>query len=187
MAANTTLPEEVFHDLYQAYYPRLFAFVYSRVGNADTAKDLAAEVFERAYTKGDEVRKAEAYGAWLFAIAKNIITSHYRRRRRDEDMLERMRDSLQLVGRPESPEDHLFKSEWASHLIGRVSLLTSRDQELLSLKFDAQLKNAEIARVTGMSEGNVRISVFRAVRRLRVYIKNETEGMLRVRPAQSRQ
>jgi RNA polymerase sigma-70 factor (ECF subfamily) len=165
----------------------VFAFAYSRVGNADTAKDLAAEVFERAYIKGHEVRNAEAYGAWLFAIAKNVITSHYRRQQRDEDMKERMRDSLQLVSRPESPEEHLLKSEWASHVMGRVSLLTPRDQELLSLKFDAQLKNAEIALVMGMSEGNVRISVFRAVRRLRDYIKNETEGVLRARPAQSRQ
>lgn len=187
MAPTATISEAVFEDLYEAYYPRVFAFVYSRVDSADVAKDLAAEVFERAYLKGHEVRKEEAYGAWLFAITKNVITSYYRRRRREEDTKDRMRDSLKLVSRPESPEDHIVKSEWASRLTDRIRMLPARDQELLALKFDAQLKNAEIARVMGMSEGNVRISVFRAVRRLREQIKSETEGMSPVGPAISRQ
>ena len=186
MAANGTFPQEVFDDLYQAYYPRVFAFAYSRVGNADMAKDLAAEVFERAYIKGHDVRKPEAYGAWLFAIAKNVITSHYRQRQRDEGMMEHMRDSLQLVSQPESPEDHLLKSESARHLMDRVRLLHPRYQELLSLKFDAQLKNAEIALVMGMSESNVRISVFRALRRLREQNNGETEGMSPFGEASSR-
>lgn len=175
MAETAALSEDIFDELYEAYYPRVFAFVYSRVDNAELAKDVAAEVFERAYLKGNEVRKREAYGGWLFAVAKNVITSHYRRRRREDDLMDRMRDSLRLVSRPDSPEDHLVKSEWADRLMGRIRLLPTRDQELLSLKFDAQLKNAEIARVMRMSEGNVRISVFRAVRRLREYVKNEIE------------
>ena len=175
MAEKLALSEDIFDELYQVYYPRVFAFVYSRVDNAELAKDVSAEVFERAYLKGNEVRNSEAYGGWLFAIAKNVITSHYRRRRREADLMDRMKDSLRLVSRPDSPEDHVVKSEWGNQLMGRISLLPIRDQELLSLKFDAQLKNAEIARVMRMSEGNVRISVFRAVRRLREYVKNEID------------
>jgi RNA polymerase sigma-70 factor (ECF subfamily) len=183
MVAEAALSEDKFEELYQAYYARVFAFVYSRVDNAELAKDIAAEVFERAYLKGNEVRNTESYGGWLFAIAKNVITSHYRRRQREDDLMDRMRDSLRLVSRSDSPEDHMVKSEWAGRLIGRVRLLPRREQELLSLKFDAELKNAEIARVMGMSEGNVRISVFRAVRRLREYIKKDTEQTSPAAPA----
>jgi RNA polymerase sigma factor (sigma-70 family) len=178
MTQTSIVSDDVFQNLYETYYARVFAFACSRVDNAELAKDIAAEVFERAYLKGNDVRKMEAYGGWLFAIAKNVITSHYRRRRREDDLLDRMRDSLRLVSWSDSPEDHMIKSEWAGRLISRVRLLPRRDQELLSLKFDAELKNADIARVMGMSEGNVRISVYRAVKRLRRQIADESGEML---------
>ncbi len=186
MTHTASMSEAAFEDLYEAYYARIFAFAYSRVGDSDTAKDLVAEVFETAYLKGNDVRKPEAYGPWLFAVAKNVSINHYRRRQRDEGMMERMTDSLQLVSRPESPEDHLLKSEWARHLMDQVRLLPPRYQELLSLKFDAQLKNAEIALVMGMSESNVRISVYRALRRLREQNNSETEVMSPVGEASPR-
>ena len=38
-----------FSEKYQEYFPRVFAFIYSRVGQTHLAEDLAADVFERAY------------------------------------------------------------------------------------------------------------------------------------------
>src|SRR3972149_3683673 len=94
-----------FVQLYQSYYPRIFAFVYSRVGNVELAKDLTAEVFERAYVKGHGVREQAAYGTWLFMIAKNVVVGHYRRQKRDNTGMERVKESLWLAAQPRSPED----------------------------------------------------------------------------------
>jgi RNA polymerase sigma factor (sigma-70 family) len=49
--------------------------------------------------------------------------------------------------------------------------LSRRDQELLSLKFEGELSYAEIARVLGLSDVNVRVSIFRALRRLRTLME----------------
>ena len=53
--------------------------------------------------------------------------------------------------------------------------LPTRDQELISLKFDGELTHAEIGQVMGLTSLNARVSVFRALRRLRARLdKDET-------------
>ena len=70
--------DSAFVQVYQNYYTRVFAFVYSAVGNMETSKDLTADIFERAYTKGHGLREPAAYRAWLFVITRNVVLGHYR-------------------------------------------------------------------------------------------------------------
>ena len=75
--------EAAFARVYDAYYTKVFAFVYSRVHNVELAKDIVAEVFEKAYAKGRDVREQGAYGAWLFVVARNLIAGYFRRLNRE--------------------------------------------------------------------------------------------------------
>jgi RNA polymerase sigma factor (sigma-70 family) len=159
--------EAAFIAAYEAYYGKLFAFTYSRTRDAELAKDIVASVFERAYTKGHEVREAAAYGAWLFMIAKNLIAGHYRRAGREHNHLGRASEELRFVDPPPGPEDCLLRDERVGTLIHFLKELAPRDQELISLKFDAELSNMEIAKIMGMTALNVRVAIFRALRRLR--------------------
>src|SRR3972149_11200514 len=120
-----------FVQLYQSYYTRIFAFVYSRVGNVELAKDLSAEVFEKAYVKGHSVREAAAYTTWLFMIAKNVGIGHYRRQKRENNGLTRMKDSLWLSERPADPEVDTLRGEAVSNLMRHLRRLADRDPEPL--------------------------------------------------------
>lgn len=173
--AQQTSPvyDAAFAEAYQAYYAKVFAFVHSRVGSAELAKDLTAEIFEKAYTKGHSLRQPRAYAAWLFTIAKNEITSHYRRRQREGRSVDRMKESLWLADRPQDPESRVIESERVGHLMRHLRTLSPRDQELLSLRFDAELTSDEIARVMGIKAMNVRVSMHRALARLRDRMRAE--------------
>jgi len=162
-----------FVQLYQSYYTRIFAFVYSRVGNVELAKDLTAEVFERAYVKGHGVREQAAYGTWLFMIAKNVVVGHYRRQKRENNGMDRVKESLWLAEQPRDPEDSALRGERIEDLMRKFRTLPRRDQELLSLKFEGELTYAEIAQVMGITEVNVRVSIFRALRRLRDRVQED--------------
>lgn len=159
--------EAAFVEAYERYYTRVFAYVYSRVGNVEAAKDLTAEVFEKAYVKGHSVRQAAAYTTWLFMIAKNVVIGHYRRHKREINGMTKMKESLWLRGGPSSPEEDALRGEMVSSLMSHVRRLSQRDQELLALKFEGELSYAEISRVLQMTEVNVRVSIFRALKRLR--------------------
>ena len=165
--------DAAFVEAYQTYYAKIFSFVYSRVGNVELAKDLTAEVFEKAYVKGHSVREAAAYTTWLFMIARNHVVGHYRWRQREERGVGRMKESHWLADRPQDPGDRVIESERVGHLMRHVRSLCRRDQELLSLRFDAELTSEEVAQVMGMKAMNVRVYIHRALGRLRRRMNEE--------------
>ena len=162
-----------FTEAYQTYYAKVFAFIYSRVENVELAKDLTAEVFGQAYLKGHGVREAAAYASWLFAIAKNVVVGHFRKQKRENNRMERFKESLWLAKEPVEPEEAAVRSDLVGQVVAQLKTLPRRDQELLALKFEGELTNAEIARVMRMSEVNVRVSIFRALSRLRERLGEE--------------
>ena len=164
-----------FAELYKSYYTRVFAFVYSRVGNVELSKDLTGEIFERAYAKGHTLREPAAYSAWLFTIARNVVIGHYRRHKWEANGIDRFKDSLWLADGPPGPEARAILDERIASLMRHFHTLSRRDQELLSLKFDAELAYPEIAQVMGTKEGNVRVAIFRALQRLRYRVQRENE------------
>jgi RNA polymerase sigma-70 factor (ECF subfamily) len=165
--------QQAFIEAYERHYTKVFAYVYSRAGNVELAKDLTAEVFEKAYVKGHSVREAAAYTTWLFMIARNVVIGHYRRQKRESSGLTRMKDSLWLSEQPAEPEAGALHGEAVSNLMRHVRRLSCRDQELLALKFEGELSYTEISRVLGLSEVNVRVSIFRALKRLRSLMEAE--------------
>ena len=165
--------QRAFIEAYESHYTKLFAYVYSRVGNVELAKDLTAEVFEKAYVKGHGVREAAAYTTWLFMIARNVVIGHYRRQKRENNGMNKVKDSLWLSDRPAEPEAGALHGEAVSNLMRHVRRLSCRDQELLALKFEGELSYVEISRVLGLSEVNARVSIFRALRRLRSLMEED--------------
>lgn len=169
--------QDAFVEAYRSYYPRVFAYIYSRIGNVELSKDLVAEVFEKAYVKGHSVREPAAYETWLFMVARNMVIGHYRRNKRESERIDRMKESLWLSEHPSNPEDDALRSEAVSNLMRHLRRLSQRDQELLSLRFDGELTYSEIGRVLKMSPASVRVSIFRALKRLRNLMKEEKERL----------
>ena len=54
-----------------------------------------------------------------------------------------------------------------------VRTFPQREQDILSLKFDAELPNTQISEIMGLSEPNVRVIIFRTLRKLRDLISAE--------------
>src|SRR4030042_3847944 len=59
-----------FSALYREFYPKVFAYVYGRVQDKEVSLDIVSEVFERAFSKGSSLRSTDAFGAWLFHLAR---------------------------------------------------------------------------------------------------------------------
>jgi RNA polymerase sigma factor (sigma-70 family) len=156
---------DAFSETYRRYFPRLFAYVYARVGQVHLAEDLVADVFERAYTKADSLRSKEAYSTWLFTIARNAIISNARKHSRetivDPDVMGDISPSTASV------ETEILAREEQSAVARLVREFPQREQDIISLKFDAELSNHQIAEIMELSEPNVRVIIFRALRKLR--------------------
>jgi RNA polymerase sigma-70 factor (ECF subfamily) len=160
-----------FSEKYRHYFPRVFAYVYARVGNVHLTEDLVSEVFERAYTKADSLRSDNAYSTWLFTIARNAIISNGRKRSRETIVdPEVMGDIAPAVG---SVEGQVLQQEELRDVARLVRCFPQREQDIISLKFDAELSNTQIAEIMGLTEPNIRVIIFRALRKLREMLAAE--------------
>ena len=134
-----------FSARYREFYPKVFAYVYGRVQDKEVSLDIVSEVFERAFSKGASLRSDEAFGAWLFTIARNAVASHWRKEKpaaRPCTASPGSGSSPSIIATPNRPSWN--GSRWRS-LLYHVHQLSQREQEVLSLKFDAELSNQQIA------------------------------------------
>ena len=176
--ASATLPGEralvqqalvnpaAFADLYDHYFPRIWDYIRDRVDSLPVADDITSEVFERALHKLHTYAPARApFPAWLFAIARNAITDHYRSRQRRRWL------SLSVLGERSDdapgPPELMEADEARRELLVAVGELSERERDVLGLKFGARLGNRQIAEMTGLSDSNVGVIIYRAVGTLR--------------------
>lgn len=166
-AEGVAVPVTEFSELYHQYFPKVFAYVYGRVQDREVSLDIVSDVFEKAYMKMKSLRSPESFGSWLFTIARNEVSSHWRKEKPAQKAAQEAAIEREIHGQPKSPEETLIHKERLASLSALVRGLPRREQEIIALKFDAELTNREIASILSTSEVNVRVTIFRALRKLR--------------------
>ena len=161
------VPTTEFSDLYNEYFPKVLAYVYGRVQDKEVSLDIVSDVFEKAFIKMKSLRSPESFGSWLFTIARNEVSSHWRKEKPAAKAAQEAAFENELHHQPRGPEETLLHREKLDALSLLVRALPRREQEIIALKFDAELTNREIAQVLNTSEVNVRVTIFRALRKLR--------------------
>ncbi|HEY8477156.1 MAG TPA: sigma-70 family RNA polymerase sigma factor [Chloroflexota bacterium] len=158
---------EAFAALYRAQFDRVYAYLRYRVGNRALAEDLAAEVFVRAWAKLRAVDHPQGAVAWLFVTARHLAVDHYRSSP-PALSLEALAPDVHPTS--ESPDEQVLAAERAALAMSCLRALGEREREVVVLRFVAGLRNREIARVVGTSEGNVAKIIHRALRKLRAHL-----------------
>lgn len=162
-------PVNDYADLYRQYLPRILNYVRLRVDGEQLAQDLAAAVFERAISQQHTLRRPEAFGAWLFKIARTTVAGYYRRRRPTVSL--ELADD-QPAPNP-SPPEAVIRREELDRVREALCTLSERDQEVIRLKFGGGLSNQEIAQILRLRAGHVAVILYRALRRLRACMEDE--------------
>lgn len=163
-AADQAAIEAVYH----LYGDRLYRYLLARTGDPDTAADLNTELFVRmiqhiASFRLDRRRPAASFSGWLYRIAANLLTDHYRSRGRSPVALP---DTLPAPGRATDPQRLAEQHENAAHLAAALEQLNEEQRLVIVGKFAEEMSNAEIAAWLGKSEGAVKSLQHRALRTL---------------------
>lgn len=126
------------------------------VNDADWAKDIAQETFIIIWKQLPKFRNESAVGTWIFRIASNNCLRQIERQGR-----------MPKTELPEQIEDKPDPDkEWQSKLLYKcIAELPETDRIIISLELE-DVKQAEIAKITGLSESNVRVKVFRIKEKL---------------------
>jgi RNA polymerase sigma factor (sigma-70 family) len=159
-------------ELYRQYLPRILNYVRLRVDGEDLAQDLTAAVFERAVSRQHTLRKREAFAAWLFRIARNVVAGYYRGRRPTVPL---EHADEQYADDP-SPPEALMRREELACLRAALATLSEREQEIIRLRFGGGLGNQEIAQAMHLRAGHVAVLLYRALRKLRSRLEDAENG-----------
>jgi RNA polymerase sigma factor (sigma-70 family) len=155
----------LFTQLYDEFMPKVFRYIIYWVNDKHTTEDLTSAVFEKALVKFKTFNVAKAtFGTWIIAIARNTVIDYFRRNKRYETDLDQ---ALDIIDGDDSPDERIIKAEELRKLRLCMERLSAPEKEIISLKFGGELTNRAISRELRLSESNVGVIVFRAVRKLR--------------------
>jgi RNA polymerase sigma-70 factor (ECF subfamily) len=162
-----------FRRLYDAVFPILFRVAYRIAGTEDAAEDLCQEAFSRLYEKGPALPNAEEAKYWLIRVVKNAALNYAKRK-------ERERKAYQKAFREDRREQSTgevdyIKNETRTEVKAALAKLPENLRTVLVLKEYGELNYKEIGRTLGISEGNVKVRVFRARERLAALIGEDGE------------
>jgi len=129
----------------------VFAYIYGRIRDSRATEDLTSNVFTKAFAKLDALADEGAFEIRLFTVARDLLISHCRSQSPSEP----------------TPEDDLLQQPHLARLLHHLRRLHLREQDIIALKFDAQLTNAQIAQVMQLSESKVGMMLYRTLRKLR--------------------
>jgi len=155
-----------FGQLYERYVHPIYRYVYSRVESTHEAEDITSQTFMAAYEALERYRERGQFSAWLFRIARSKLNDHFRRSRREV--------GLEVAGEVLEREDALgtlIRAEELTRIRSVISHLDEDEQELIRLRYVADLSFAEIADLLGRREDAVKKSVYRLLARLKSQVE----------------
>ena len=165
--------KDAFGILYERYLDDIYRYVYYRVMNVEESEDLTEAVFLRAWeslhkTKG---RKIKNFRAWLYRITHNLTIDYLRKKRPVSiDMQTSERLTSQLAPGAEKIAEARFGLD---ELNAAIHTLDELQQQVVTLRFLNELSHAETAAILNLSEGNVRVIQYRALKALRKQLSED--------------
>ncbi len=146
-------------EIYDRCAPRIYRYIYHRLGQQALAEDLTGEVFVhflRARVTPDNLM------AYLYRTAHNLIVDYLRQ---NPSPFQTMDDEMAAEG--DSPERLAEREDEKRRLRRAISRLSPDQQQVIVLRYLEGLSNAEIGRVLGKPEGAVKSLQHRAMVNLR--------------------
>jgi RNA polymerase sigma-70 factor (ECF subfamily) len=164
---------EAFRQIYHNYIEKINLFVGYRLGDPEDVEDVLQEVFTDVWDYLSESDKeVDSLQALIYRIAKTKIAKFYQQRNLQKEISPEDKVELEQVEYQVEAKEDVASDLYIKMTIEKVKAVIDRMgheeyQEILELKYIDQLKNKEIAQVMGKSEGSVRVSLHRAIKRLK--------------------
>jgi RNA polymerase sigma-70 factor (ECF subfamily) len=165
---------QAFAKLYDEFLPAVYGFIMRRVMNKEVAEDITSQVFEKALTSIRGLRAGTAFKGWLFRIAANAITDHYRSKGR--------RQTFSLAETPDMANGNSAKAvEQVDNRAAVMSLLDDLPEaqsQALVMHYLEGMTVQEMASALDTTPNNCYMRVYRATKALAALL--EQHGIKRI-------
>jgi len=174
--AHSNSPE-AFGLLYEQHYSLIFGYVYRRILHWETAQDITAEVFLKAYKSFWRFRWSSIpIGAWFYRIATNEINMYFRvgRFKRDVSLTELLDekgfdtpDAMTTDIEKANAEGELKRSQDFLLVQACLKSLPAKYQDVISLRYFEGKSIHQIAEILRKREGTIKSLMSRGLEQIR--------------------
>ena len=166
---------DLLDHLIEKYQHRLLRYLVYLTGCGELAEDLFQETWVRVLERGRQYDGRHDFSTWLFAIARNLVIDHLRRKRPETpDSLADGDDSALLditaTGQP-SAFDAMVQREQNEQISAGMQHIPAEYREALVLRFQEGMSLGEIANVTGAPLGTVKSRIYRGLSALEAWLR----------------
>ncbi|GGH81494.1 RNA polymerase sigma-70 factor (ECF subfamily) [Pullulanibacillus pueri] len=160
--------------LTRKYYKPLYAFVYRKIGNKETAYDLTQDIFIKMMQSIHSYSQKGAFKSWLFSIAVNHCRDYwksagYRQINKQSELTETLESKQKSVS-------YIFEQkETREQVKHAIHNLPEYQREAVILKYYHHLKIKEIATLTETSVSTVKSRLKQGLTKLSISLKRGEE------------
>jgi len=154
-----------FELAYKEFYPVLIRVAYRICGSMEVSEDLCQEAFVRYYERMDTIPPGDQARYWMIRVVKNLAFNYEKRKGRERNAHRKhfYEPKPEIVNQGEKS---LLEDEAKKLVQDALMKLPYKMRVVLSLKEYANLSYKQIGEILKISEGNVKIRVFRARQKL---------------------
>lgn len=155
-----------FEGTYMEFSDKIYRFLYWQSRDPHLAEDLTSEVFVRAWKSREQFGGGSAQ-AWLYRIARNALTDHWRKAKPlslEELEIEPSYDPEILA--------QLARDEDTQQLGLALEQLEEPGKSVVMLRFIENLSASAVASILELTEANVRVIQFRTLKQLKKLLKH---------------
>lgn len=146
--------EALFKEIFQNNSKKIYHLCYGYTGEDDSANDLMQETFMKVWQNLDKFRNQAQISTWIYRIAVNTCLSWLRVQKRQAK--DELTDNI-IESQPEVISE---KNEQIAQLYKCIAQLEENERILITMVLD-ELPYPEIAEISGISEGNLRVKIHR--------------------------
>ncbi len=165
---------QAFSILVDKYRDVVFSIALKVLRNREDAEEIAQETFIKAFQSIGTFKGKSKFSTWLYSITYNNCMSELRKKKMPFT-------SLEDLPRNEAPDVSIGDSSEEIRvecLQKALKALPAHDYTLILLYYYEDQSVEEISTVTGLSESNVKVKLFRARKRLQTVMEDLSQQEL---------
>ena len=151
-----------FEEILNAYEGQLIGYANTILGDIERAKDAVQDTFLRLWNQPTSPASVKP---WLYTTCRNRCIDILRKENRIVSI-----DHSELETHPSSsprPDQSAAEHDRHNEILALLPNLSKNQQEVIRLRFEADLSYREISEITGLREGNVGFLLHTGLKKLR--------------------
>jgi RNA polymerase sigma-70 factor (ECF subfamily) len=167
-------PEFVFETIFRLYYDKLFQIAKVYLNNKEDAEEIVQNVFLKLWDGLNQLAGINNINGYLFTLTKNACLNFLKHRKIRSNYHSNKEEAIQIQYLRSETESLLLENELQTKIDEGIDSLPEKCKIIFIQSRIEGLKNAEIAKIHGISKKTVDNQISKGIKHLRLHLKEFT-------------